>query len=273
MRSLRSAAAGVALVLSAPLAMAGAQCEEGGASLDQARLGMEMADATRAALGGIDDEVVLIARFGQDLSKYRLTYSHAAFAVRAHPAGAWSVVHKLNSCGTATAAVFDEGLINFFTDSPVRYQAGVWRLAPDVQARLKKALLGKKAGDYHEPMYSMVAYPFGTRYQNSNGWVLELLAYAVAPEDEANTRVTAQSWLRNHGYQPTELALGAMTRLGARVAKANVAFDDHPPELRWSGRIQTVTVDSIVTWLRTLPNGCQAMGCPEMRVELPGATP
>jgi hypothetical protein len=60
-----------------------------------------------------------------------------------------------------------------------------------------------------------------------------------------------------------------MTRLGARVTKANVAFDDHPPELRWSGKIQTVTVDSIVTWLRTLPNGCQAMGCPETRVALP----
>jgi len=28
-------------------------------------------------------------------------------------------------------------------------------------------------------------------------------------------------------------------------------------------------VESIVTWLRTLPNGCQAMGCPEMRIALP----
>lgn len=266
---MRRVALAAALALLAPVAVAGARCEEAGASLEQARKGMEMADATRNALDRIDDEVVLIARFGQDLSRYGLTYSHAAFAVRDHPAGAWSVVHKLNACGTASSALYDEGLVNFFLDSPHRYQAGIWRLAPDVQTRLKMALLGNKAGDYQEPMYSLVAYPFGSRYQNSNGWVLEMLAYAVAPEDEANTRATAQSWLKSHGYQPTELALGTMTRLGARMSKANVAFDDHPPALRWKGRIQTVTVDSIVTWLRTLPNGCRAMGCPEMQVASP----
>jgi hypothetical protein len=265
------------LVLAAVLAMAagtaaaGTPCEARRESAEAARLGMEMADRTRTALDGIDDEVVLIARIGQDLSKYHLTYSHMAFAVREHPAGAWSVVHKLNTCGTATSGLYDEGLVNFFADSPVRYQAGIWRLPAPVQARLKKALLGKKAGDYLEPNYSLVAYPFNTRYQNSNGWVLEVLAYALAPEDEANTRQTAQRWLKSAGYTPTELELGTLTRLGARVTKTNVSFDDHPPELRWKGHIQTVTVDSILTWLRTLPNGCQAMGCPETRVVLPGA--
>lgn len=258
-----------ALAILAGTAAAGTPCEGRAAQPEAARLSLEMADLTRAALDKRDDEVVLIARMGQDLSRYRLTYSHAAFAVRQHPAGAWSVVHKLNTCGTATSSLYDEGLINFFSDSPFRYQAGVWRLAPDVQARLKKALLGKKAKDYLEPNYSLVAYPFSTRYQNSNGWVLDMLAFALAPEDEANTRVTAQSWLKANGYQPTELDLGTMTRLGARISKANIAFDDHPSEQRWSGKIQTVTVDSIVTWLRTLPNGCGAMGCPETRIVLP----
>lgn len=270
MRRLLLAAAAAAL---APLAVAGTPCEGPAPTLEHTRLSMLMADATRTALDGIDDEVVLIARVGQDLSKYRLTYSHAAFAVRAHPAGAWSVVHKLNACGTATSALYDEGLINFFSDAPFRYQAGIWRLAPEVQARLKKALLGKKARDYHEPSYSLVAYPFSTRYQNSNGWVLELLAFALAPEDEANTRASAQGWLKASGYQPTELELGAMTRLGARVSKANISFDDHPGELRWSGRIQAATVESVVTWLRTLSNGCKAMGCPEMRIALPDPAP
>jgi hypothetical protein len=259
------------LASAAGTAVAGTPCEEHQGSAQTALHSLEMADLTRKALDGIDDDVVLIARAGQDLSKYRLTYSHMAFAVREHPAGAWSIVHKLNTCGTATSGLYDEGLVNFFADSPYRYQAGIWRLAPPVQARLKKTLLGKKAGDYLEPNYSLVAYPFSTRYQNSNGWVLEVLAYALAPEDEANTRQTAQHWLKSAGYQPTELELGMMTRLGARVAKANVSFDDHPPELRWNGRIQTVTVDSIVTWLRTLPNGCLAMGCTETRVALPAA--
>ena len=268
---MRRILACAALVLAAQQAAAGTPCEGRAPSPELTRMSMQIADTTRTALEGFDDDVVLIARAGQDLSKYRLTYSHIAFAVREHPAGAWSVVHKLNTCGTATSSLYDEGLLNFFSDSPHRYQAGIWRLAPEAQARLKKALLGKKAKDYLEPNYSLVAYPFSQRYQNSNGWVLEMLAFAVAPEDEANTRVSAQAWLKSHAYVPTQLELGAMTRLGARVSKANIAFDDHPPELRWSGKIQTVTVDSIVTWLRTLPNGCQAMGCPEVRVALHGA--
>lgn len=270
---MRRAVVAAALALMAPAALAGTPCEGQIASPEQASQSMRMADVTRTALAGIDDEVVLIARVGQDLAKYQLTYSHAAFAVRAHPAGAWSVVHKLNSCGTATSALYDEGLINFFSDAPFRYQAGIWRLAPEAQARLKKALLGKKARDYHEPQYSLAAYPFSTRYQNSNGWVLEMLAFAVAPEDEANTRASAQAWLKSSGYRPTELALGTMTRLGARISKANIAFDDHPPDLRWKDRIQTVSVESVVTWLRTLPNGCQAMGCPELQLVLPQSAP
>jgi hypothetical protein len=268
---MRRFLAALVLAAMAGAALAGTPCEGKAAAPEQVRMSLQMADTTRSALEQLGDDVVLIARAGQDLSKYGLTYSHLAFAVREHPAGAWSLVHKLNHCGTASSALYDEGLVNFFSDSPYRYQAGIWRLAPEAQLRLKKALLGKKAKDYLEPNYSLVAYPFSTRYQNSNGWVLEMLAFAVAPEDEANTRVTAQAWVKSHGYVPTQLELGTLTRLGARVTKANIAFDDHPSELRWKGRIQTVTVDSVVTWLRTLSNGCQAMGCPETRVALPGA--
>lgn len=268
-RLLSSTALAVLLAAGAGTAAAGTPCEGRQGSPEAARLSIEMADATRAALDKIDDDVVLIGRMGQDLSKYRLGYSHLAFAVREHPAGPWSVVHKLNTCGTATSALYDEGLVNFFSDSPFRYQAGIWRVQRPLQARLKKALLGKKASDYLEPRYSLVAYPFNTAYQNSNGWVLEVLAYGLAPEDEANTRRSAQAWLKTAGYVPTELELGTLTRLGARVSKANVSFDDHPPELRWKGHIQTVTVDSVLTWLRTLPNACLAMGCPETRIALP----
>lgn len=59
----------------------------------------------------------------------------------------------------------------------------------------------------------------------------------------------AQAWLRLQGYQPTVLHLGPLTRLGARVSRAQVAFDDHPAEQRFSDRIATVTVDSVLTWL------------------------
>ena len=91
----------------------------------------------------------------------------------------------------------------------------------------------------------MVAYPFSTRYQNSNQWALEVFAAAAARDAPVNNREQAQQWLKFAGYQPTELKLDAITRLGARVSRANIAFDDHPGELRWSDRIRTVTVESV----------------------------
>lgn len=62
-------------------------------------------------------------------------------------------------------------------------------------------------------------------------------------------REQAQAWLRLRDYRPTTLRLGALTRLGGRLTSANVAFDDHPGEKRFAGRIETVTVDSVFGWL------------------------
>ena len=63
-------------------------------------------------------------------------------------------------------------------------------------------------------------------------------------------RIAAQAWLRERGYQPTVLPLSTATRLGARLTAANVAFDDHPGDKRFSDRIETVTVDSVMDWMQ-----------------------
>lgn len=264
--SARAVALTLALCTGAA-AQAGQGCIPGQPDPDKVARALGLAETTLSTLQTLPDDVVLIARVGQDLSKYHLHYSHMGFAVR--QGDRWSVVHKLNACGTDQSQVFDQGLLEFFADDVFKYEAGIWRLEPEVQARLKQALLGKKSLDYHEPRYSMLAYPFNPRYQNSNGWLLEVLAYGLAPQDEANTRKSAQAWLQTAGYRPSELSIGAFTRLGARVTKANIAFDDHPSELRWSGRIQTVTVDSVIDFLRTQPNGCQAKGCASVTVRWP----
>ena len=51
------------------------------------------------------------------------------------------------------------------------------------------------------------------------------------------------------GYEPTALRLGPLTRLGGRMSAANVAFDDHPDAKRFTDRIETVTVDSVFSWM------------------------
>ena len=63
------------------------------------------------------------------------------------------------------------------------------------------------------------------------------------------SRRDAQAWLRNQGYTPTDLHLSTLTRLGGRLTQANIAFDDHPSARRFSGHIDTVTVDSMFAWL------------------------
>ena len=46
---------------------------------------MNLAEKTRSALDASKAQVALIARVGQDLSKYGLRYSHMAYVWRDHP--------------------------------------------------------------------------------------------------------------------------------------------------------------------------------------------
>jgi hypothetical protein len=251
-------------------ALAGRPCAEGKLDVDQAVKATQMADTTLTQLNTWNDDVVLIGRVGADLSQYGLEYSHMAFAVR--QGAGWSVIHELNECGTAESSLYDQGLIDFFSDEPFKYKAAIWRLKPDLQKMLLRALSGKAAKRLHEVKYNMVAYPFSTQFQNSNGWVLEVLAYGLAPIEDVVTREDAQAWLKGAGYTPTQLQIGTMTRLGARLSRANVSFEDHPPELRWADKIQTTSVASVISFLGKTPGACLVDGCPATVVTLPVRT-
>ena len=211
---------------------------------------MQLAERTAARLTQSGASVVVIARAGQNLSEYGLRYSHLGFAYREGEGNAavWRVVHKLNQCGSARASIYRQGLGEFFLDDLWEYEAAVVVLTPQAQAHLRALLADNAAvARLDTPAYSMVAYPWSDRYQQSNQWALETLALAEDPA--AATRERAQAWLRLHGYEPTTLHLSAFKRLGARMVSANVAFDDHPNEKRFSDRIETVTVDSVFRWL------------------------
>ena len=238
-------------------ALAGGACTETPPSAESVRKGLQLALKTFQALDASGERLALIGRVGSDLSKHNLRYSHMAIVWRDHPKGRWSVVHMLNKCATATSALYDEGLGNFFNDDPFAYEALLLFPSSVYQERVINALgSALPAGMYH-PGYSMVAYPWSTRYQNSNQWLLEVLAGALAQEGSVLNRSQAQSWLKQSGYQPTLLRLGALERLGGRLFRANIAFDDHPLELRSSNRIYTVTVDSIADFVRRLDPGAR----------------
>ena len=244
------AAIACALLLGTGAAQAGRSCEARLPSIQSVRQSMALAEHAAAALDASGAQVVLLARIGQNLSAYGIRYSHFAFAYRdsSGAAPAWRVVHKLNQCGTANGSLYRQGLADFFLDDLYEYEAAIVVPRPEVQAGLLPVLADNaRIAQLDTPAYSMVAYPWSQTYQQSNQWALETLA--MTQEPAARTRVRAQAWLQLHGYQPAVLRIGALQRLGGRMTAANIAFDDHPNEKRFADRIETVTVDSVFSWL------------------------
>ena len=272
---------GALTIAMAATATAGQTCDTRPPDTLSMTRALGLAERVQRSLDASGAQVVIIARAGQDLTKYGLSWSHLAFAYRVdvpsppayinpetilgtygsattaglpvqpRPQGAWRVAHKLNQCGTAEAAIFRQGLAEFFLDTPFRYEAAYVIPNPEVQAALLQVLTDDhRLVQWHTPAYSVVAYPWSTKYQQSNQWALETLAGALDPA--ANTRERAQAWLQLHDYQPTVLHIDALTRLGGRITRANVAFDDHPNAKRFNDHIETVTVESMFAWMQRL---------------------
>lgn len=239
--------------LAAAVAMqahAGQPCREEPLTAGEVVKSMELARKTFEALDASGARVALVARAGQDLSKYGLRYSHMGVAVRDHPAGRWTVMHELNACGTASSDLYNEGIGNFFLSDLYRYEAEIVVPGPDTQERLARLLSTRSPRRMHEPHYNMLSYVYSTRYQNSNQWLLEVLAAASAAPGQVETRAEAQAWLKQAGYDPLTVEIPAAVRLGARMFRANVAFDDHPFDRRMAGHIDTVTADALVRFVQ-----------------------
>jgi hypothetical protein len=204
------------------------------------------------ALDGVD--VVLVARGGQDLSRYGLRHSHVAFLMREDD-GQWRAVHLLNPCKTAQSHLFREGVATFIGETSSHTDLRIGVPTPALRDALKAMLTQPaiQARALHEARYSVVAYPFRTEYQNSNQWVLEVLGAAMAQVEEGTlivNRTQAQAWLQRHRYTPSTLHIGVAKRLGARFFVPNAAVTDHPASERISGNYSVVTVESIFDFLQ-----------------------
>jgi hypothetical protein len=229
-------------------AFAGNACEEKPPTVSAARNAFLIAGKVLEALETSNAQIVIVGRVGSDLSAYKLRFSHAGLFVKNHPKGKWLAIHELNDCGTANSDLHVEGLANFFADDMFAWDALVVIPSIDLQNKLMIDLSGKSSLLMHEPRYNMLAFPFSTKYQNSNQWLLETLAKPMS-NGEVYNRTSAQTWLKSKFFKPSTLEISAAKRLGARMFKANIAFDDHPTDRRMAGLIDVVTVDSIVDFL------------------------
>lgn len=252
------------------LVLAGQTCGEKPPTAEGSARSARLSAQVLEALEQRQLSFALIARVGVDLSEFGLRYSHVGVAWRDHPKGRWFTFHLLNRCGTGQSELLEQSLEDFFNVQLHSYQALVVAPTFPVQVKMQRAFFSPLAQQLHEPEYNMIAHPFSTKYQNSNQWVLEVMATALAPAGGIESRQAAQDWLREKGYKPGIIPISLPRRAGARLFSPHVRFTDHTSEEFSAGRYSVVSVDSVLAFLRAQNPG---LGEVEVTVNEPVAAP
>lgn len=246
---------GLSFALISPV-FAGKNCEESSLLKEDVVLkatsaSQKMIDAANL-LSPDGDKIFLIGRMGQNLDEYNLKYSHGAFLFKNN--GNWEVYHELNECSSDKSNIFNEGVLNFFLDDLYKYNSIIISFDNDTNRYLKEVLANKQdIKEAHNPHYNLLAYPFNSKYQNSNGWLLEIMAKALAKKDhkEIHSQEEFIAFIKDINYQPAVLNINMFKRLGGRMFKANVAFDDQPFDERMAGHIRTYTFDGLFEFFKS----------------------
>jgi len=203
-------------------------------ALEQDRV-LRFAGVVRQELERSGGKVALISRAGTDLSRFNLLYSHAGVALRDDADGGWAVRQLYYACDDARPHLFDQGMSGFAlgADSPGSGHVSILFLPQQDSALLERAARDKRlalallAGEY-----SANAYAYGTRYQNCNQWVAELLAgaWGGVGGEGAQVREQAQQWLRAQGYVAGPIRVPGHLLMFAGQFVPLVHVDDHPVE-------------------------------------------
>ena len=140
-----------------------------------------------------------------------------------------------------------KGLMNYFLDDLYTMDYHITVLNPVLEEKLNRALRTNSIHRIHNKQYNMLAYPFSTRYQNSNQWVLEVIE---AVETHSTSRSQIQKQLMSKGYTPSVIAIDGFAKMGAGMMGGSVHFDDHPAAEQNNNRYSVVTVDSMIHYLQ-----------------------
>ena len=223
--------------------------------------------------------VALVSRAGSDLSEYRFRdpkrqkYTHAGFAWKNSGDGRWRFKHALNVCGGPSSQLFVQSLVQFFDDDPHFYDLRIAIPSLALQEGIVEVLVDESASRrLHIPKYSSIANPFRAQYQNSNGWVLAVIASA---QSGRRAYREVQGYYRKAGYRPSRVKLGLLKTLGAGFIP-NATTRDHRLRL-FGGWYRFVSAASLERYLtktdRLLERTeiCHRRGCNIPAVTLNGA--
>lgn len=237
-RAWAAAALALALLLVAPAAWAGLGASWQGLCASSQPLSATQQDHRLRLVARIRHEleasgraVALVARSGLDLDRFGQRYSHAGVSLRDSPNTPWSVRQLYYACDEGRPRLFDQGLAGFLlaADAVPTAHVTLLLLPEAASAALAAAALDRRqALQLLAARYSANAYAFGTRYQNCNQWVAELLATAWGDLGEAPTRAQAQAWLQRRGYEPHRFE--APPWLHALSVFVPLLHDDDHPE-------------------------------------------
>jgi hypothetical protein len=192
----------------------------------------------KTELDGSERRAAIVSRSGLDLARFGQRYSHAGVSLQAGLDTPWAVRQLYYACEEGRPRIFDQGLLGFLLgmNDPALGYMSVILLPPLESSALERGALDKRqALQALAPAYSANAYAFGLAFQNCNQWLIELLAAAWAPLQGAplegvaqDFRAQAQRWLREQGYVPSAIDVGALMVLGAFIPW--VHNSDHPRE-------------------------------------------
>ena len=108
------------------------------------------------------------------------TSTHMGVAVRDHVRRRWQVLHLFNPCGKAESEISVQPLEQFYEVSLFAYDALVATPGYALQAAMRETFMNPATTRaLHKPAYNLIAHPFNTRFQNSNQWILEMLALSL----------------------------------------------------------------------------------------------
>ena len=244
---------GTMMTAAAASAGTGAKCvPETGVDFEKFKKAQSAALGVYEYLNPSEEDVALVARIGSDQSDRGILYTHVGLIFRNHPKGPWLITHLLRDCDSAQSDLFDEGLFDFFNSAPFSYQALVMVPTREVQDRLDELNRGPMPRRLHEPRYNTLANPFRTRFQNSNQWVLEMLAAAIDADGGVGSREDAVRVLERTGYEPARMKLKFKERVVVKAGgKTHVSLADHKDSENRGrdGGYYWVSVESIVRYL------------------------
>lgn len=213
------------------------------------------------------DTVVLLGRIGSDSPEKRFQkkvsqywrHTHAGLAYRNHKDGQWQIVHLLNDCGKESS-IYSESMMKFFLDDPHEYKAVIAIPSKEIQQALETMIVDRDMALalFNNSIYSSVSNPFNTVRQNSNEYILDTLVTAIAFSRGVKnifTREQAKEYLLesdlvNH-LEPEQVKVKSLESLGMAFGfgPKNASLEDHPKKSRRQGKIDMVSVGTLITFL------------------------